>query len=190
MAAGRTTVSGRRTHEMFDWGTNVARWDVRIDCSARGHSRPLAPCDTADSTGTDGGTTHGSNGGLPDARGSGTVDEHARTPDQLDADIFVRDAAGPRDGELLQQPRHPVHQRRLAVHVPSLRSVQLPDCFTGAVSNPEAWNGSSPLKVVAMTTPSYQLHGNYCWLNGAVPSAAGSVVITEFRPNDVWARRR
>ncbi|MDB4960533.1 MAG: hypothetical protein JWP01_532 [Myxococcales bacterium] len=66
-----------------------------------------------------------------------------------------------------------------------LGSVQfeLPSGFTGAIPNPEAWNGTGPRKVVAMTTPSYQLHGNHCWMNGAMPSG-GSVTITEYRPTD------
>lgn len=66
-----------------------------------------------------------------------------------------------------------------------LGSVQfeLPTGFTGTIPNPEAWDGTSPRRVVAMTTPSYQLHGNHCWFNGAMPSG-GSVVITEYRPTD------
>lgn len=66
-----------------------------------------------------------------------------------------------------------------------LGSVQfeLPAGFTGAIPNPEAWDGTSPRRVVAMTTPSYQLHGNHCWFNGAMPSG-GSVVVTEYRPTD------
>jgi hypothetical protein len=65
-----------------------------------------------------------------------------------------------------------------------LGSVQfeLPDGYTGTIPNPEAWNGTGPRRVVAMTTPSYQLHGNHCWTSGA-PSG-GSVTVTEYRPND------
>lgn len=65
-----------------------------------------------------------------------------------------------------------------------LGSVQfeLPDGFVGTIPNPEAWNGSGPRKVVAMTTPSYELHGNHCWM-GNTPSG-GSVTVTEYRPND------
>lgn len=66
-----------------------------------------------------------------------------------------------------------------------LGSVQfeLPSGFTGTVPNPEAWDGTSPRKVVAMTTPSYEIHGNHCWFNNTMPSG-GSVVITEYRPAD------
>jgi hypothetical protein len=65
-----------------------------------------------------------------------------------------------------------------------LGSVQfeLPDGFTGAIPNPEAWNGSGPRKVVAMTTPSYELHGNHCWMS-ASPSG-GSITVTEYHPNN------
>ncbi len=65
-----------------------------------------------------------------------------------------------------------------------LGSVQfeLPDGFVGAIPNPEAWDGSGPRKVVAMTTSSYQLHGNHCWMN-TTPSG-GSVTVMEYRPND------
>lgn len=65
-----------------------------------------------------------------------------------------------------------------------LGSVQfeLPDGFTGAIPNPEAWNGSGPRKVVAMTTPSYELHGNHCWVNGGSPSG-GSVTVSQYDPD-------
>lgn len=57
---------------------------------------------------------------------------------------------------------------------------ELPDGFTGAIPNPEMWDGSSPRHVVAMTTPSYELHGNHCWMSGS-PSG-GSVTVTKFAP--------
>jgi hypothetical protein len=59
---------------------------------------------------------------------------------------------------------------------------ELPDGFVGAIPNPEAWNGSGPRKVVAMTTSSYVLHGNHCWMNNT--PGGGSVTVTEYRPND------
>jgi len=60
---------------------------------------------------------------------------------------------------------------------------ELPDGFTGAVPNPEGYDGSSPRKVVAVTSPSFTLHGNHCWLNGSMPSG-GSVTIAQYAPND------
>ena len=65
-----------------------------------------------------------------------------------------------------------------------LGSVQfeLPDGFTGSIPNPEGWSGSGPRKVVAMTTPSFELHGNHCW--GTSAPSGGGVTITEFRPSD------
>lgn len=65
-----------------------------------------------------------------------------------------------------------------------LGSVQfeLPDGFTGVIPNPEAWDGSAPRRVVAMTSSSYQLHGNHCWPSGATP--VGSVTVTEYDPNN------
>ncbi len=64
-----------------------------------------------------------------------------------------------------------------------LGSVQfeLPDGYTGAVPDPEMWDGSSARRVVAMTTKSYDLHGNHCWFNGATPSG-GSISITSYHP--------
>lgn len=64
-----------------------------------------------------------------------------------------------------------------------LGSVQfeLPDGFVGTIPNPEGWNGSGPRKVVTMTTPSFELHGNHCWSNG-VPSG-GSVTVMEYHPS-------
>ncbi|MDX2094023.1 MAG: hypothetical protein SFX73_39700 [Kofleriaceae bacterium] len=62
-------------------------------------------------------------------------------------------------------------------------SFELPAGFSGNVPNPEAWDGSSPRKVVAMTTASFQTHGNHCWLQTTPPSP-GSVTIHEWRPND------
>jgi hypothetical protein len=59
---------------------------------------------------------------------------------------------------------------------------ELPDGFTGAVPNPENWDGSSARRVVAMTTPGFELHGNHCWAQAQPPS--GSVVIDEYRPSD------
>lgn len=64
-----------------------------------------------------------------------------------------------------------------------LGSVQfeLPDGYTGAVPDPEMWDGSSARRVVAMTTGTYDLHGNHCWFNGSAPSG-GSVSITTYHP--------
>jgi hypothetical protein len=64
-----------------------------------------------------------------------------------------------------------------------LGSVQfeLPDGYTGTVPDPEMWDGSSPRRVVAMTTKSYELHGNHCWFNGALPSG-GSISIATYHP--------
>ena len=66
-----------------------------------------------------------------------------------------------------------------------LASVQfeLPSGSTGTVPNPENWDGSSPRQVVAMTTPSFQLHGNHCWFDSA-PAAPGSVTIIDYRPSE------
>ena len=63
-----------------------------------------------------------------------------------------------------------------------LGSVQfdLPDGYTGTIPDPEMWNGSGPRKIVAMTTRSYDLHGNHCWTAGA-PSG-GSVSIATYHP--------
>jgi hypothetical protein len=142
----------------------------------------LAACGTSDSTGTDAGTTDGSNGG-GDARGS--VDA-PRASNRINSTLTSSCAT-------LQGRAIVNFNGNLGISFTEddspytfLGSVQfeLPAGFTGAIPNPEAWNGSAPRKVVAMTTPSYQLHGNHCWLNGATPTAAGSVVITEFRPND------
>jgi len=65
-----------------------------------------------------------------------------------------------------------------------LGSVQfeLPDGYTGAVPVPENWDGSSPRRVVAMSTPSFELHGNHCWMNAQPP--AGTLVIETYRPAD------
>ncbi len=142
----------------------------------------LAACGTSDSTGTDAGTTDGRNGG-PDARGS--VDAPGAS-NRINSTLTSSCAT-------LQGRAIVNFNGNLGISFTEddapytfLGSVQfeLPAGFTGAVPNPEAWNGSGPRKVVAMTTPSYQLHGNHCWLNGATPTAAGSVVITEYRPND------
>jgi hypothetical protein len=54
---------------------------------------------------------------------------------------------------------------------------ELPDGFTGQIPNPEAWDGSSPRHIVAVTTPAYELHGNHCWMMTTPP--AGSVTVTE-----------
>jgi hypothetical protein len=64
-----------------------------------------------------------------------------------------------------------------------LGSVQfeLPDGFTGAVPDPEAWDGMSDRHVVAMTTAAYELHGNHCWSNTQPP--AGSLIIQTFEPS-------
>ncbi|RYD45802.1 MAG: hypothetical protein EOP85_08680, partial [Verrucomicrobiaceae bacterium] len=62
-------------------------------------------------------------------------------------------------------------------------SFELPSGFSGNVPNPEAWDGSGPRKVVAMTTASFQTLGNHCWLQTTPPSP-GSVTIQEWRPND------
>ncbi len=64
-----------------------------------------------------------------------------------------------------------------------LGSVQfeLPDGFVGAIPNPEVYNPDQR-KIVAMTTPSYELHGNHCWMNTS--PAGGSVTVTEYHPND------
>ena len=64
-----------------------------------------------------------------------------------------------------------------------LGSVQfeLPDGFTGAIPNPEVYDPNQR-KIVAMTTPSYELHGNHCWMS-ATPSG-GSVTVTEYHPNN------
>jgi hypothetical protein len=58
---------------------------------------------------------------------------------------------------------------------------QLPDGFTGAVPDPEAWDGTSDRHVVAMTTAAYDLHGNHCWSNTQPP--AGSLIVHTFEPN-------
>ena len=62
-------------------------------------------------------------------------------------------------------------------------SFELPSGFSGTVPNPEAWDGSSPRKVVAMPTASFQTHGNHCWFQTTPPNP-GSVTIHEWRPND------
>lgn len=144
----------------------------------------LAACGSSDTTGTDGGTTDGGNGGTPDARGSGTVD--APASNRINSTLTSSCATLQGRAIVNFNGNFGVAFTEDDSPYTFLGSVQfeLTDGFTGAVPNPEAWNGSSPRKVVAMTTPSYQLHGNHCWLNGAAPTAAGSVVITEFRPND------
>lgn len=64
-----------------------------------------------------------------------------------------------------------------------LGSVQfeLPDGYTGAVPDPEMWDGTSPRRVVAMTTKTYDLHGNHCWFNATAPSG-GSISIAAYHP--------
>lgn len=56
----------------------------------------------------------------------------------------------------------------------------LPDGYTGAVPDPEAWDGSSARRVVAMTTRAFELHGNHCWMGVQPP--AGTLVIETYRP--------
>lgn len=58
---------------------------------------------------------------------------------------------------------------------------QLPDGFTGAVPDPENWDGSSERHVVAVTSAGFELHGNHCWPMGS--SAGGSVTVTKFAPS-------
>lgn len=62
-------------------------------------------------------------------------------------------------------------------------SFELPDGFTGTVPNPEGFDGSSPRKVVALSTASFDTYGNHCWFNGSAPTG-GSVTVQEFRPGD------
>lgn len=59
---------------------------------------------------------------------------------------------------------------------------QLPDGFAGPIPDPESWDGQSDRKVVAVTSPSYELHGNHCWPTGASPSGGG-VVIETWQPH-------
>ncbi len=61
--------------------------------------------------------------------------------------------------------------------------LELPSGFSGAVPNPEDWDGESPRNVVAVTSTAFALHGNHCWFN-EMPAAPGSVTVTEFRPNE------
>ena len=65
-----------------------------------------------------------------------------------------------------------------------LASVQfeLTSGYTGAIPNPENWDGNGAREIVAMTTAAFDTHGNHCWLR-AQPAAAGSVVISEYRPS-------
>ncbi|MBA3456214.1 MAG: hypothetical protein H0T42_24150 [Deltaproteobacteria bacterium] len=145
----------------------------------------LAACGTSDSTGTDGGTTTDSNGPMSDARGSGSID--APGPSNRVSSTLTS-SCGTLQGRAIVNFNGNFGIAFTEDDSPYtfLGSVQfeLPDGYTGTIPNPEAWNGSSARRVVATTSTSYQLHGNHCWFNGAVPSAAGSVVITEFRPND------
>jgi len=57
----------------------------------------------------------------------------------------------------------------------------LPDGYTGAVPDPEMWDGQGPRRIVAMTTKSYELHGNHCWLSNGSPTG-GSISITAYHP--------
>lgn len=59
---------------------------------------------------------------------------------------------------------------------------QLPDGFAGPIPDPESWDGQSDRKVVAVTSPSYELHGNHCWPTGDAPTG-GSVVIETWKPD-------
>ena len=59
---------------------------------------------------------------------------------------------------------------------------QLPDGFTGAVANPEVYDGSDVRHIAAMTDAGFDLHGNYCW--GGDPPPPGTLVIDEYRPTD------
>ncbi|MEO7092224.1 MAG: hypothetical protein ABI175_03165, partial [Polyangiales bacterium] len=47
--------------------------------------------------------------------------------------------------------------------------------------DPEMWNGSGPRKIVAMTTRTYDLHGNHCWFNATAPTG-GSISIATYHP--------
>jgi len=142
----------------------------------------LAGCGTSDSGGADAGTD--GRGAMGDGGGSNLIDAPAGS--NRIASTLTSSCA------TLQGRAIVNHNGNLGIAFTEdaspytfLGSVQfeLPAGFTGAIPNPESWDGSSPRKVVAMTTPSYQLHGNHCWLNGALPSG-GSVVITEYRPTD------
>ncbi|MFN0249838.1 MAG: hypothetical protein ACKV2T_23345 [Kofleriaceae bacterium] len=145
----------------------------------------LAACDS--SGGTDPGTDAGSNGGDAGSNQNtdGGMSGDAGSSNRIDSTLTST------CGATLQGRAIVNFNGNLGVAFTEddspytfLGSVQfeLPDGYTGAIPNPEAWNGSDPRKVVAMTTPSYQLHGNHCWTSGA-PSG-GSVSITEYRPND------
>jgi hypothetical protein len=60
-------------------------------------------------------------------------------------------------------------------------SFELPDGFTGAVPDPENWDGSSPRRVVAASSASFETFGNHCWLMGTQPSGGG-LTITSYHP--------
>ncbi len=59
---------------------------------------------------------------------------------------------------------------------------QLPDGFTGAVPDPEIYDGSDDRHIAAMTDAGFDLHGNHCW-DGAQPPP-GTLVIDEYDPTD------
>jgi len=63
-----------------------------------------------------------------------------------------------------------------------LGSVQfeLPSGYTGAVPDPENWDGSSPRRVIAASSPSYETFGNHCWTSGQ--PTGGSIDILDYRP--------
>ena len=60
---------------------------------------------------------------------------------------------------------------------------EIPASFSGAIPNPESWDGNSPRHIVAVTSPTFSLHGNHCWFD-STPQSPGSVVITDYRPSD------
>ncbi len=60
---------------------------------------------------------------------------------------------------------------------------EVPSNFTGAIPNPEAWDGNGPRQIVAVTSSAFSLHGNHCWFDDS-PSAPGSVVIDDYRPSE------
>lgn len=57
---------------------------------------------------------------------------------------------------------------------------ELPTGYTGSVPDPENWDGSSPRRVIAASSPTYETFGNHCWTSGA-PSG-GSITILDYRP--------
>ena len=49
---------------------------------------------------------------------------------------------------------------------------ELPSGFTGAVPNPENWDGDEARKLVGVTSPGFELFGSHCWTGNPPPAPA------------------